>query len=740
MKRQRLWSLLLALPMVAGAQAWNISGRIVDAHGAPVAGARIEIEKSFQRSTSDSAGAFAFPGLQGDSVVLVARRLGYAAAITTVHRDPNRNHESVRIRLDAVPLRLSGVIVPGDARAPERHTLTRGSAGNLPALGEPDILRVLPFVGMVSQPNDMMGVVHLGGSAADEVSFSLDGHPVQAPLHFGGIFSGVNVAAIERVDVYSAHSPSGVPTRLGGLIDIQSRSPEERKRELALSVLSAGATALEPQIGGKVSLLGSARITYMDQVLDALRVGTIKGDAAALPSYADGIVRLTVPAAHGWKASSLLFVTQDKHPTGKSFPPIVNREVLDGIGLTRSGPMWSTTVGLSRDVFMVANDAAADEARTIDIKQTQYNARLSSVVNVRTYRVTSSLSLDERTHDLNWRKARFSTQLGTGLPDSSDQRQNQRVGYAAAEISRHLWTSTIGTVGARVYHNGRTLFTAPNVRLEWANERVTLIGTADRRYQFDGEFGPRVEETIAQPVYLFRDPRSSDGGAVTVKASRGNADRALSAEFSGFARQIYRRPVGVQPGQSFADTAVFSFRSARTVGAAAILSLSASRGASIQASYTFQRVFDFVSGMSQPSDWDIPHSLTAFAGIPLTGKWSLTGAFQGRSGLPVTPIMAEVFVPELREPFSLTPHLVYGERNSARLRAFRRLDLGARRRFSRGRAEWELSAQVINALGTSNAFAYDWRQYVQATARGAEPPPSHPGLPIVPSVGITVRW
>jgi hypothetical protein len=721
---------------MAGAQAWIASGSIVNPDGLPISDVRIEVRGSFRKSTSMADGSFTLGDLTGDTSVLVLRRLGYAPGTVAV---PRGQGSPLRIVMEPLPLSLSGVIVPGDAAAPRSQTVTRESVRNLPALGEADILRMLPFMGGVSQPNDMISVAHLAGSAADEVSLIIDGHPVQSPVHFGGMFSGINVAAIERVDVFAAHASTEFPSRLGGLLDIRTRRADVPQREAALSLLSSGVTVATPAVA-PVSILASGRVTYLDRALRVLHVTSVT-DEVSVPSYADALLRLQFPVARAVRVEPLLFLTEDRHRVGgSSSAPTVVREGLIGLSASHSGSTWTSRLRMSRDVLSIGNPERVRGEKRIDVKQAWTSLSAGSVGDARGYRLTGRLSLDQRAHHLAWQDARFRDELGTGLPDSSNAEQSQRVISGLIEASRYFSRATILSAGNRVYATDGKLFHAPSIRAEWSRQWLTLVASADRRYQFDAEYRPRSEETIAPPVFLFDDPRWSDGGGLTARATRQHAGRIASLELSGYARKVYQRPIGLDTRVTRSDSAQFLRSSGKTIGATSTISMGSAQGMNLQATYTLQRVYTREGAGTRPSDWDIPHSLAIFAGLPLSKTWSLTSALQWHSGLAVTPVASVTYVPFLREGVEMRPRLLYGPLNDARLPSYRRVDLGVRRTWHVGQAEWTLSGQVVNALATDNVFGYDWQEYVDALAIGRNAPASRPGLPLVPSLGIAVRW
>src|SRR4051812_6219745 len=92
-------------------------------------------------------------------------------------------------------VRLPGLVVTAAPAVPLSQVATRENVRQLPALAEPDIARVLPFLAGVTQATDLRATVHLAGSADDELSYTLDGFTLGSAVHLFGIFSGVNATA-----------------------------------------------------------------------------------------------------------------------------------------------------------------------------------------------------------------------------------------------------------------------------------------------------------------------------------------------------------------------------------------------------------------------------------------------------------------------------------------------------------------------------------------------------------------
>jgi hypothetical protein len=185
------------------------------------------------------------------------------------------------------------------------------------------------------------------------------------------------------------------------------------------------------------------------------------------------------------------------------------------------------------------------------------------------------------------------------------------------------------------------------------------------------------------------------------------------------------------------DRVEFRRMAARSTGIASGATFSTDGGLSLQAAYTFSSVRQQGASGWHRSDWDRPHALSALLNLPLGRVWALNAAFRAQSGLPVTPLDAVVHAPATFDPSVLLPRAVFGEPNAARMPLFRRLDLAARRTWTRQTLTWALTLQVVNVLATENAVTYQW-QFLNGGA-DQRPFPRH-GLPIIPSIGIDIRW
>src|SRR4051812_36439916 len=116
-------ALFAAVP--AAAQTRTVTGTVIDATtGQPLEGARITVRGSAIVATTGPAGQFTLGNVPENAVVVAVRRIGSNPADIPVAAGQN----DIRITLTRDPLRLSDVVVTGQATGVERRNLANAIA------------------------------------------------------------------------------------------------------------------------------------------------------------------------------------------------------------------------------------------------------------------------------------------------------------------------------------------------------------------------------------------------------------------------------------------------------------------------------------------------------------------------------------------------------------------------------------------------------------------------------------
>lgn len=140
------------------------------------------------------------------------------------------------------------------------------------------------------------------------------------------------------------------------------------------------------------------------------------------------------------------------------------------------------------------------------------------------------------------------------------------------------------------------------------------------------------------------------------------------------------------------------------------------------AGYTWSestRQFPHVNqGQTYPFEYDAPHSVSLSVTYQLSKKWSLNAAWQLQSGLPYTPINGRYLTVDIDENGDYTPYeaLIYGDKNSARMAPYHRLDIAFKyaKITKRRNRKAELTLGLFNAYNHQNPYYY----YYNSNASG----------------------
>ena len=139
----------------------------------------------------------------------------------------------------------------------------------IPALlGEVDIIKAIQLLPGVQSSEGTSGF-YVRGGGPDQNLILLDGVPVYNASHLGGIFSVFNADAIKSVRL----TKGGFPARFGGRlssvlqIDMKEGNSKEFKGDASIGIISSKFTFEGPIIKDKTSFIISARRTYLDLIV-----------------------------------------------------------------------------------------------------------------------------------------------------------------------------------------------------------------------------------------------------------------------------------------------------------------------------------------------------------------------------------------------------------------------------------------------------------------------------------------
>jgi hypothetical protein len=721
----------------AGARV--LTGTVRDTLGQPIAGANVLLADFYTAVSTDARGAFRLPIPAGEVRVRI-RKLGYRLHELTVSAtdgDPS----GIAVVLSRAAVQLNGLTVIDSASATSHARVTRATARHLPPLGEPDPLRVLSFIGGISQPNDAAARYHLAGSSGDETLITLDGHPIQLSTHFGGTLGAFNLAAIEQGEVLMHHVTAATETRVGGIVRFESREAADRDREAVVSLVSASATIVEPDLPGGADLLVSARRTYIETLMGRIATSTSSG-AGSVPEFDDLLVRLGATVRGSWRVEGLAYAARDRYAANEqsaSRPLVTEEHVIGGRAIWRGASRAfavraSTSIAQSADRTLVTfGEVAQDLSQAWISIDARFDQRISSSTRLAVFAGT-----DARDHEYRWN----TTSGGhDDLPSRFNRAEELSVHHIGASASFARDSGRTLEVGARAQFTSNGAWVAPRAayrRPLGARSRGEL--SLGRYYQFDAQFAPPQLRPQMPATFLFAKPRRMDALAATFETlPRTGARWPVRVSTSVFARQFADRPslLATSPDTGLQSAIATEAVSARSYGGSIAATATGNRGGVLQATYSYVRAFERRDSWNRAS-WDVPHTLAMFAHLPIRGDLSLLISGQVHSGPTITPVESRLFTASSSST-RLVPRVLYGEPNSARLDDYARVDVGLRRTWRPRRMEVVGSLQLLNVLSRKNVLEYELLYVVQNPDQFAGAV-RRSSVPMLPSIGVEIRW
>jgi hypothetical protein len=334
-----------AVPPVAasaGPAVATVWGQVrSDRTGAPLADAVVEVVwRSVQSLTAvtDSNGVYVLRGVPPGRRLLRATHFDHAPHEVEILVMADKQ-ETIDFDLEFRPLRLLPVTAEGARGLPPAvDTLTVPQSDLGPATAR--VLESTPGVaelGLVEaareargdEPVDPTDVLYVRGGAADLKLVLMNGAPVYAPFHVGGLISPLDAHVLRSADLYLGGAPARYDGGLSYIMDLETRSGRDHRLrgELGLDML-AGRALLEGPLGRHASFLTSARAVHGG--------GTAVWMMDRFPyAYNDGLSRVDVQLTPGHVLTAATFWNHEEVH-------------LDTVGAARQEAVWGNRAGSLR--------------------------------------------------------------------------------------------------------------------------------------------------------------------------------------------------------------------------------------------------------------------------------------------------------------------------------------------------------------------------------------------------------
>jgi outer membrane receptor for ferrienterochelin and colicin len=272
--RRLVWLfLLLTAASASRAQQARItlSGTVRDARtGEKLLGAAVYVAGGALGTTTNAAGFYSLTLPAQDSVRLTAGFLGYERATQVVPGRQTATHSfGLTARNELAEVQVTGAAAVPLERRVEMSTLQIPVAQlrQLPALlGEPDVLRAFQLMPGVQAGREGSSGLYVRGGSPDQNLTLLDDVPIYYISHVGGFLSVFDANAISDIRLIKGGFPARYGGRLSSVLDVRLKegNKERLSGNAGVGVLATHFSLEGPLKNGKTTFLVSARRGNLD--------------------------------------------------------------------------------------------------------------------------------------------------------------------------------------------------------------------------------------------------------------------------------------------------------------------------------------------------------------------------------------------------------------------------------------------------------------------------------------------
>jgi TonB-dependent Receptor Plug Domain len=702
-----------------------VRGRVIDAQGKPVAGAKVGVEGTTDRIATDKDGWFKLSAPIGVTLLVESPR--FSVGLATVSGEVLDDIVLLTESQLGETIEVSGEAPPA---APGAASIDRTELQRIPGAGGDLVkaLTVMPGVVNFQLPIGYSGVVIRGSSPQDSKVF-VDDFEIPVLFHNIGFRAVLPAESIASLDYIPGGFDVGFGRASSGIVALGTRNgADKRSAQAEVSFIDGGLVAQGPA-GADTRYMFALRRSTIDFVLPSLIPDSVDLSLTTVPSYWDEQVRIDHKLSRKWRLalSSVgtddifeLYATKNEEAEDKRFfnrtrflRVTAGARYQDGpwsANLALSGILSEFTFELGRLQYIRARQPSVTPRAEVSRTMKQA-AGLTDVV----WRAGAELSLGRTSIDLALPiEPREGEPMGEFDPKDTSTRFKGKIwlpNFAA-------WTATTANLDPRIRATlglRAEVFGRP--------EEVAIQPRGELQAKLTGSWIARLSAGAFRRPPEFQSEvlekqLKSEHSTQTIAGLQYEPREGVRAQASAYyydrTSLITRNPDGSLGnngrGHTIGGELLATYRGGPWFG---WLSYSYSSSKRVDQPGDMERLFTF----------DQPHSMNAAVSWQ-RGKWQLGGRFQLYSGLPFTPVMDAVFDSDRNIYVPL-----YADPNSDRAPMHHQLDLRIDRSWKWGPVQLTGFIDVQNVYMNDSIVTYFYSyDYSQRTAFRS--------LPIIPSLGL----
>ncbi|MBS9768528.1 MAG: TonB-dependent receptor [Flavobacteriaceae bacterium] len=645
----------------------------------------------------------------------------------------------------------------------------------IPALlGEKDVLKALQLMPGVQSGTEGNSGMYVRGGGPDQNLIILDDAPVYNANHLFGFFSIFNGDALKSVSLTKGGFPARYGGRLSSVLEMNMKdgNKEELSGEVGIGLVSSRATIEAPIVKGKSSFLISGRRTYID-----LLAKPLMPDDEKIGYY---FYDLNAKVNYDLNENNKLYLS------GYFGRDRFSADIKDENDRTNTGLSWGNATGTLRWNHLFNNKTFANTSLIFsdynfsifgkneyetDTYEMEYNSNINDI----------GLKYDmQYHHSPNYSlKVGFASTLHRFRPTAIVVKNNsvneidkeaevvktiESGAYIENELK--LWNKLRLNAGLRLshYHHKNKSYFFPEPRISGSFTFGRNFATKLSYAQMN-QFVHLLSSTgISLPLDLWVpttdkvQPQKSQQVAFGVVKDFNEHNFSLSVE--GYYKKM-DNIIGYKPGASFLliddanELSEYSWEESVMRGQGwsygvefllqrKIGRLSGWLGYTL--SWTQHQFDEDNGGEKYDARYDRRHDISLVGVYKITDNITLSGTWVYGTGNAIN-LPTDTYQPEIpmQESHSWQQAKHYGKKNSSRMRAYHRLDLGIQFHKKRKKYErtWEIG--VYNAYMRKNPFMYQISE-TGTSNRGGHSSQKNNKLeqvslfPIIPSISFNIKF
>lgn len=666
-------------------------------------------------------------------------------------------------------------------------TLSNVELQQLPSLGaKPDVMKAIQLLPGIQSQNEGASTVMVRGGNPGENLYLFDNVALIYVNHLGGFTSVFNPDIINNINVYKGGFPAAYGGKLSSIIDIAQRegNVNSTKGSYSIGITDASFAVEGPTPIKNTTFIVTGRKTLIDPLLALASHLSGGGDYIISYGFHDINGKFT------WRPDSKNSLSFNLYQGDDYLNYWYSEKSLSGSEKARLANVWgnwllSTRWSRVHSPRLYSTQSLSYVRYRLKLRQTYENTKPDNQYDI-TRKFLSSVQ------DISY-KWGFKGEVLTGWkidfglqssllsynPNSIYLSNNPNVTnepkinalesaiYAdnACEIPKVLNLRLGARLVSYATKNYNTIRLEPRASLDiniYTNHSVNI------GYMTTNQFSHLLftqGEIMSSEVWVPADKSISPASTEQLSGGwRGVfANGMFDAEVSGYHKTLtsistYAEGYSTLMGDGTWRSKVESGGDGRAYGAEVFIRKNQGKWTGFVGyswSKAFRRYNGINDGVEYVFEYDRPHSLSMNISRKLNQNLTLSASWVFQSGLPFTPVIGRQNVPELRLLTDEEPDyyeaFVYGERNSARMKSYHRLDLALHySTYTRygNKAQWTFA--VYNAYNRKNPFSYVYTH--DTSMEGSVPTPFFSGrntyepftlyqasfFPVIPTVSYKV--